>query len=259
MKRILWGLGSLLLFSLAFSEEPFYYFVPPKTWDVVDPSKLTPMFKIAFVEHSTKAFKPSLNLGIQKVNVSLSQYIEAAKKQHLTNRNKKWSELGMVKTRAGDAHISQIDEKAQFGEIRSMQCILLQSGYVYVITAVALREDFLTYHNEFLQAFESFSIYPSTRFSFTSEELKNRYESKVQELKHQWALFLANNYTSKEPKKAFEDKRFQRGPWKDFEKFLSKNFKNQGLFWQVMASKEVRNSLLESQPSINEMVADRRP
>lgn len=247
MKKMHWVISTLLLFSPLTSEEPFYYFVPPKTWDVVDPSKLTSMFKIAFVERSNKTFKPSLNLGIQKTKVSLAEYVEAAKKQHLTNRNKKWSELGLVKTKAGMAHLSQIDEKTQMGDIRSMQCILLHKEHIYVMTAVALREDFLHYHNEFLEAFESFSIHPDTLHSLTQDELKTRYDTKVKELLHEWTLFLAAANHPKEPQKAFDDKRFQRGLWKDFEKFLSKNFKDQGVFWQVMATKEVRDHLLDSQ------------
>lgn len=244
-------LCALLLLSSLNSEEPFYYFIPPKTWDVVDPSKLTHMFKIAFVEHSAKTFKPSLNLGVQKVNVSAEEYIEAAKKQHLVNRNKKWSELGIVHTKAGSAHLSQIDEKANFGDVRSMQCILLKQGYVYVLTAVALRDDFLNYYHEFLNAFESFSIYQDTVHSLSSQELKNCYNMKVQKLLDQWTLFLASTKTPQEPKKAFNDRRFQKGLWKDFERFLSKNFKDEGVFWQVMAAKEVRSHLVNPQVVVN--------
>lgn len=246
MKKSYATLLILILFSSLFSKEPFYYFIPPKNWDVVDPSKLKPMFKIAFVEHSNKTFKPSLNLGIQKIDVSLTTYLEGAKKQHLLNRNKKWSELGYVKTTAGDAHISQIDEKNTIGDIRSMQCILVKEGLAFVITAVALREDFINYHNDFLKAFESFTICPDTISSLTSEELKTTYNIKVKELLHNWSLFLATSKTKDSPEKTFEDKRFQRGFWSDFEKYLSKSFKDQGIFWQVMASKEVKHLLTEN-------------
>ena len=247
MKKSYLTLLILSLFSCLFCKEPFYYFIPPKNWDVVDPAKLKPMFKIAFVEHSSKSFKPSLNLGIQKVDVSLTEYLEAAKKQHLLNRKKKWHELGYVKTPAGDAHISQIDEKAKFGDVRSMQCILVKEGLAYVITAVALREDFIDYHNDFLKAFESFTICSDTVSSLNSQELKNSYDVKVKELLHNWTLFLAAGKTKQPLEKSFEDKRFQRSFWSDFEKFLSKSFKDQGVFWQVMASKEVKVLLLKDQ------------
>lgn len=247
MKKVFLTLFMLLFFPSLFCKEPFYYFIPPKNWDVVDPSKLKPMFKIAFVERSKKPFKPSLNLGVQKVNVSLTDYLEAAKKQHLLNRNKKWNELGYVKTSAGDAHISQIDEKNQVGDIRSMQCILVKEGLAYVITAVALREDFTNYHNDFLKAFESFTICTDTLSSLNSEELKKNYDAKVKELLHNWTLFLAASKSPQPLEKSFEDKRFKRAFWTDFEKYLSKSFKDQGVFWQVMASKEVKHLLLEEQ------------
>jgi hypothetical protein len=227
------------------SKEPFYYFIPPERWDVVDPSKLRPMIKIAFVEHSMKPFKPSLNLGIQKTSTSLAEYLQEAKKQHLLNRNKKWNELGYVNTQAGQAHLSQIDEKMQVGDIRSMQCILVKEGYAYVITAVSLREDFSNYHNEFLKAFESFTICDDMLSSIHSEVLKATYHAKVEKLLKEWSIFLASN-KPKPLEDSFTDKRFQRGFWRDFEKFLSKSFKDQGLVWQVMASKEVRKLLLEN-------------
>lgn len=231
--------------SSLISKEPFYYFIPPKSWDIVDPSNLKPMFKVAFVEHSKKTFKPSLNLGVQAVSVSLTDYLQGAKKQHLLNRQKKWCEIGYVNTSAGRAHISQIDEKAKIGDIRSMQCILVKEGYAYVITAVALREDFVNYHNDFLKAFESFTISENTLTSLNSEELKANYDAKVKELLHDWTLFLAASKNKQSLEKSFEDKRFQRGFWKDFEKFLSKSFNDQGVFWQAMACKEVRNLLLK--------------
>lgn len=250
MKRLLWQVSIFLGFSLLSANEPFYYFIPPAKWDIVDPTKLKPMIKIAFVEKSGKNFKPSLNLGIQPAKVSLSEYVAAAKKQHLALRSKKWTELGVVHTKAGLAHLSQIDEKSQVGDIRSMQCIIVQEGLAYVLTAVALKEDFPNYHNDFIQAFESFSIHTTTASSLGSLELRERYSAKVESLLKEWSLFLASFKLTETPSKAFEDKRFRRGLWKDFEKFLSKDFKDKGLAWQVMASKEVKDLLLESAVSI---------
>lgn len=246
MKKASLSLWIFILLSPLIAKEPFYYFTPPKNWDVVDPSKLKPMFKIAFVEHSKKTFKPSLNLGVQKVSISIFEYLEAAKKQHSVNRKKKWSELGYVNTGAGSAHISQIDEKAEVGDIRSMQCILLHEGFAYVLTAVALREDFLDYHNDFLKAFESFTICKDSLSSITSQELKESYQVKIKELLHEWELFLTASKTKHNLQQTFEDKRFQKGLWRDFEKFLSKHFQEQGMFWQAMASKEMMHLLLET-------------
>lgn len=249
MRHLLWQVGVFLAFSLLSASEPFYYFIPPASWEIVDPTKLKPMIKIAFVEKSGKTFKPSLNLGIQAANVSLSEYVAAAKKQHLAIRSKKWSELGIVHTKAGLGHLSQIDEKTQVGEIRSMQCMIVQEGLAYVITAVARKEDFLQYHNDFIKVFESFSIHTSTASSLSSLELKERYNARVQGLLKDWALFLASFKLTETPSKAFEDQRFRRGLWKDFEKFLSKDFKDKGLAWQVMASREVKDLLLK--PSVS--------
>jgi len=190
-----------------------------------------------------------LNLGIEQVEVSLSDYVAAAKKRHLATRTKKWSEIGIVKTQAGPAHVSQIDEKNQVGDIRCLQCILVQNGLAYILTGVALKEDFLDYYNDFIKTFESFSIHTSTLSSLGSEELKTLYDTKLQSLLKEWSLFLTSAHLT--PYKAFEDKRFRRGLWKDFERFLSKTFKNQGVAWQVMASHEAKNLLLTSEVAYN--------
>lgn len=233
------------LFTLfGYCNEPFYYFIPPKKWKVVDPEKLSKSTKIAFIANSKKAFKPSLNLGIEKVSISLQDYIEAVKKQHTANRKHRWHEVGFLQTKAGTAHISQIDIKAECGDIRSMQSILIQNGYAYVITAVAMRDDFLEYHNDFIKAFESFAIYEDALHSLSSEELKIYYQKKISTLLQGFNKILASHPDS--PEKAFESLSFQKNNWKDFEKSLSQTFKDQGFMWQLMASKEAKSQLVKN-------------
>ncbi|MEI8300099.1 MAG: hypothetical protein WCG10_00615 [Chlamydiota bacterium] len=233
----------IALFSSASCSEPFYYFIPPSNWKVIAPEKLSRSIKIAFVASSKKAFKPSLNLGVEKVDVSLDEYIIAVKKQHTSNRKNRWHEVGFLNTLAGKAHLSQIDTKAEYGDIRSMQSILVQDGYAYVITAVTLRDDFLNYHNEFIKAFESFSISKDSLSSLSSSVLKSCYTKKTEELLQSFHKLLASNNTAQE---AFESSLFKKKHWKSFEKYLSQTFKDQGVFWQVMASKEIKTNLIAS-------------
>ncbi|MBM3191110.1 MAG: hypothetical protein FJZ63_00455 [Chlamydiae bacterium] len=242
MKKAFFLLACLGFLALA-ADEGFYYFIPPKSWKVVHPEKLPSTIKIAFVANSKKAFKPSLNLGIEKVSVTLPEYIAAVKKQLSSDRKNRWHEVGFLPTKAGKAHISQIDVKAECGDIRSMQAILIQNGTAYVMTAVALREDFLTYHNDFIHAFESFTLCPNALHSLASDALKALYQDKITHLLQDFHKTLAEKKLS--PEKAFSHTAFQKGPWKVFEKAISKAFKDQGLVWQVMASKEVKERLIK--------------
>jgi hypothetical protein len=235
---------TLLFSSFISCSEPFYYFTPPSEWKVIDPEKTSKAIKIAFVANSKKAFKPSLNLGIEKVSVSLEDYIVAVKKHHTSNRKNRWHEVGLLKTHAGNAHLSQIDTKAECGDIRSMQSIIVKDGYAYIITAVALRDDFLQYHNDFIKAFESFSISEDSLSSLSSSALKASYMKKTKDLLKSFHELLASNTT---PQKAFESSLFKKKHWKAYEKYLSQTFKDQGVFWQVMASKEAKNNLINHQ------------
>lgn len=240
------ALAFLLCCCFCFSSEPFYYFKPPKDWKVVDPKKIPEIVEIGFVSNESKTFKASLNLVIEEAKASFDDYIASVKKHHLSTRKSRWSELGYVQTKSGKAHVSQIDTKAECGDIRSMQCIIKDDDRFYIITAVALRDEFIDYHNEFLTAFETFTIQKAAKESLKTEKEKTSYEEQLSKLQAGWSSFLASQRGQKNPEESFESKKFQKKHWKAFEKALTKTFKDQGLFWQVMAAKEAKNALLAS-------------
>ncbi|MCH9630385.1 MAG: hypothetical protein S4CHLAM37_03810 [Chlamydiia bacterium] len=230
--------------SFVYSSGDFYYFVPPKNWKVVDPSKIPDFVKISFVSNSPKTFKPSLNLVTESANASIEEFVASAKKHHIASRKNKWSEIGYVQTKSGKAHVSQIDTKAECGDIRTMQCILKDGNLFYIITAVALRDEFIDYHNEFLQAFETFQICQSATDTLPSKELKERYHTQVEKLEKGWKSFLLSQKSSTPSEESFNHKKFRKKHWVSFEKALAKTFKDQGLFWQVMAASEAKKALL---------------
>lgn len=239
-------LGLLLSLAPLFSKDPFYYFVPPQKWLVVDPAKLGKSVQIGFVANSKRPIKPSLNLATESASVSLSDYINAVKKQHTANKKNRWSEIGYIETKAGPAHLSQIDIKSECGNLRSLQCILIKNSTAYIMTAVAPKDEFLDYHNSFLKAFESFTVYTDINSSLSSKEEKESYHAELDKLKKEWNVFLSTRAKNIPAETLFLDKRFQKDAWKDFEKFLQNRFESKGLFWQVMAVKDARNELLDS-------------
>ena len=233
-------------FASCFSNEPFYYFIPPKDWKVVDPKKLPKIVQIGFLSPGPKPFKASLNLVLETANADLETYVKNVKKHHLISRKSRWSEIGYVDTQSGRAHVSQIDTKAECGDIRTMQCILKHASQFYILTAVALREEFIDYHNDFLEAFESLSIVSSIQDSLNhSHEIKAFNQELTKLLQH----FKTTHDSQKKGvsiEQTFNCRKFQKKYWKPFEKTLLSTFKSKGLFWQVMAAKEARKVLFSS-------------
>jgi len=231
----------LSLFPCLYSAN-FYYFIPPKNWKLVDPTKLSKTIDVAFVENSKKPFKPSINLGIEKVSITLDKYVLAAKKQITANKSNQWRELGYIINKSGKAHLAQIDSKNSCGDIRSIQSIFVNEGTVFILTAVALKEDFEYCLNTFIEAFESFCIKESA-LSSLSEGKAQSLEKKINDIKNAWKNLEANQ--SKKPSDAslFFDKTFQKKHWKPFEKYLLKSHKEMGLFWQIKTSSELKESL----------------
>lgn len=234
------------LLSLLFLKngESFYYFVPPSDWKVVPSDKLPSSVKIGFVANSQKTFKPSLNLAIETTSAPLEDYVKAVKKKLLASRKNRWNELGYVETLSGKAHISQIDTKAECGDIRTMQCILKKEGNFYILTAMALRDEFVNYHDVFLKAFETLCVADSAISTLKDGLQKKIYQKEVEKVLLSWKAFLSKEKKGKSLAKAFLNKSFQKKNWKEFEKTLSKVFKDQGTFWQIMAASEIKDSLI---------------
>lgn len=231
----------LSLFSCLYSEN-FYYFIPPKNWKLVDPAKLSKTIDVAFVENSKKPFKPSINLGIEKVNISLDKYVLAARKQITANKSNHWKELGYIINKSGQAHLAQIDSKNSCGDIRSLQSIFVKEGTVFILTAVALKEDFEDYLNTFIEAFETFCI-KDNALSSLSEAKARALERKINDVKNGWKDLKADPSKKGSNQSLFFDKTFQRKYWKPFEKYLLKSHKEMGLFWQIKTSTELKESL----------------
>ncbi len=239
-----------LIFSFfSFAEEkttPFYYFVPPKNWDLVAPDKLPKGTVIAFVEKSHKPFKASINLGIETTSVSLERYIEISKKKIIADRSNSWTSLGILSQPTWTGHLAQIDSKNGCGDVRSFQCIISYQDCIYVLTAVALKEDHTKNAPLFMEIFESFSLNKNALNSLKTSELKKSFSAICQIPITSW-LSLKNTYPQEPLSSLFEKKEFQK-QWLLFEKSLQKTFKSQGLFWQAQAAQELKTSLFSPSP-----------
>jgi hypothetical protein len=173
-KRLLLLCALLPFFTYAVEnnevKNSFCYFVPPKGWHAAEAEQLSSHVKVGFIGKGRSSFCPSLNLALEEVALSAEKYVEAVKKLHQADKKNVWRDLGKIQTRSGEAHLTAIDTKTEFGPVRLMQMILVKNGMAYVLTGAALKEEFSLLYKEFQGAFQSLTI---TNSEVTNENEKD--------------------------------------------------------------------------------------
>jgi hypothetical protein len=66
-----------------------------------------------------------------------------------------WKSLGTLKTDAGTASLSQVDAKSEWGDVRRMHVILKKDDTIYILTGVALKDEYPKFYGDFFKAFRS--------------------------------------------------------------------------------------------------------
>jgi hypothetical protein len=136
------------------AEDETITFTPPKGWSLAEKTQLPPRVKVLVVGPKISAFPPSINLAIEPYKGTMKEYLKIVKDIALS-KNGKWKDLGDFKTEAGNANLSQLDTKNQWGELRMMHVMLLKDGMMYIVTVTALKNEFPTYYKQFFDAFRS--------------------------------------------------------------------------------------------------------
>lgn len=132
-------------------------FDPPKGWRTTDKAKLPPHVKLIIVGSGKFDFPPSITLGTENFDGTLKDYVQIVKK---INQSKKdpWKDLGLIDTKSGEASLSQVDIKTEWGDVREMHLISLNNGVIYIMTAAALKKEFATFYPVFFESFKSFKV-----------------------------------------------------------------------------------------------------
>lgn len=134
-------------------------FTPPEGWFLADPKSLPSNIKIMVVGKGASESPPSLNLAYENFSGSLKEYLRI-----VDTINKKkgavWKDLGKIQTQAGEASLSQVDLKTQWGMERQMHVILLKDGIIYILTAAALKDEFPKFYKDFFTAMRSLKVNP---------------------------------------------------------------------------------------------------
>jgi hypothetical protein len=133
------------------TEEGLVFFTPPVGWMLADSDVLPPHVQVMVVGKGPSSFPPSLNLSWEPYKGTLKQYLKIIKNMNAA-KGDEWKDLGMIQTQAGSGHLSQVDTKTQWGDIRLMHVILVKNGNVYILTASALKDEFSVFYKEFFAA-----------------------------------------------------------------------------------------------------------
>lgn len=137
------------------------YFIPPEGWRLAEDEKLGQHVKLMVVGKATNQFPPSINLSTEPYRGTLKDYLKIVKSIN-DAKGLKWQNLGTIQTKAGEASLSQLDTKNQWGDVRMLHAILVKDGIVYILTAASLKEEFSSHYKAFIDAIRSLDFSQSS-------------------------------------------------------------------------------------------------
>ena len=129
----------------------------PKGWKQADHEKLPSVIKAMYVGAGKENFPPSLTLAVEPYSGTLKEYLKIVKNMNIQEKTE-WKDLGKIKTLAGNASLSQFDEKSNWGVTRTMTTILVDDGNAYILSATALKSEFSDFYKEIFEAMLSLNI-----------------------------------------------------------------------------------------------------
>lgn len=223
---------------------PECFFLPPKGWEIADPKMLSPRVKIAFVKNTGKGFRPSINLAVEQTQASTGEYLKAVRAIHEQDRTNQWRALGKVRTAAGLAQLTEIDSQTEYGPVRLLQLILVKEGYAWILTAVALKEEFPDFYREFHAAFRSLTLTSDLAGNIPQFERRENLKTRQQQL---LAAAQAVLETTTSTRNLLEDPLFHENHWAPFQQTILNDFTDMGAHWQVLLLRETREKLLAFQ------------
>lgn len=227
-------------------------FNPPDNWHLADPQALPPSVKIMVVGQSSTDFPPSINLGTEKYNGTLKEYLKMIKSIN-DAQGAEWKDLGTIRTQAGTASLSQVDAKTEWGEVRMMHVILLKEGTAYILTAAALKEDFSKFYKDFFKSMRSLRFNKDVYEAISTPALKAKLLSENKSLKSSWEKLLREQQETHKDipveqvaQKLFNSQEFQAELWTPYKEFVSREFQEFGPSWQKQLLNQVQSELMST-------------
>jgi hypothetical protein len=224
-------------------------FTPPAGWKAVDPSVLTSSVKAMVIGKGTSDFPPSINLGTEAYKGTLKQYLKRIKEIN-KSQGSEWKDLGTIRTEAGEASLSQVDRRTQWGDVRMMHVILYKNGTIYIMTAASHKDEFAKFYKDFFNSLRSLRFNKTAHDSITDRKRATNLDKAEQSVKAAWKTLYTKqksafpNLSSEELTiQVFNSEEFQDNTWNPFKALLAKDFIDMKVEWQKQILQEVRDSL----------------
>lgn len=129
-------------------------FSPPMEWRLADPKTLPKFVKMMVVGESSNEYPPSINLGFDPYKGTKKSYLKMIKEIN-DSQGAHYTDLGSIKTEAGDANLVQVDTKTKWGVERQMQVIFFEKDCAWILTCSSLKDEFSKHYKTFFDAMKS--------------------------------------------------------------------------------------------------------
>jgi hypothetical protein len=190
-----------------------------------------------------------MNLSWEPYKGTLRQYLKIINNMNSV-QGYEWKDLGMIRTEAGNASLSQVDTKSQWGEVRLMHVILIKNGNVYILTSSALKNEFSTYYKDFFAAMRSLRVANDIYDMVADPQQRSQLKVAVNKLQTQW-LALLNEKQKEHPtlssaeiqENVFKSEEFRNTIWKPFSEMINKNYEHLGAEWQSLFEQKLEDQL----------------
>jgi hypothetical protein len=220
----------------------FSYITPPAGWEIADPKFLAKSVQIAFLKKSATGFSPSVNLAIEKSNLSLPEYLNVIRQIYESDKHSRWRQLGKVHTQSGIGQLTEIDTDTEFGPVRMLQLILVKQGCTYVVTAAALKEQIAQYYKDFQATFRSLQITSDLISTVPQMERRDSLKERSERLISSWEKTIEQGVVS------LAEPRFQKEHWLPFQNAVLKEFEDMGPHWQILMLKSIQEKMIALVP-----------
>ncbi|MBS4171338.1 hypothetical protein [Neochlamydia sp. AcF95] len=206
-------------------------FIPPKGWLTADQEALSAHIKYMVVGPKVQnEMPPTMNLLIEPYDGTLKDYLKSIKKINEAHGDS-WKDLGILKTKAGEASLSQVDMRSKWGGEKLMHAIIVRNKYAYVLTATAAKQEFARFYQEFYQALRSLQIYDNILDVVKDPVKKTHLENAFAKIQQTFDAALAKAQATPSSlsqanwkEQIFYHPDFQNHHWSPFKAMLKRNY-----------------------------------
>ncbi len=211
---------TLLLFCPLWIQASICYFQPPENWECINPKEISEHIQVGFLGKGKTEFRPSLNLAIEQVDLSLKAYVKIVREIHETEMNIPWRDLGEFTFRGGKGRLGEVTSQSPFGEVKMLQGILVKGGYAYILTGAALKDDFAENRADIIKALRSMNLVSDLFSPIANQEHR-------EDLRGRFEQYLA-----------LDSQERRQEEWDELQKFVTDEYASLGSHWHYLVLKE---------------------